>query len=111
MGFALAFLLCLPAFGAESTTPITDTNSVQALRNIEAIAGKSPVKLNDPELGEWVRARFAWVALLRLEGKTEQARRVFEGCGTYCAKHGPSSEWKALKAWGCGRKSQAEPCK
>ncbi len=95
---------------AGDSLPYTDTNSVQALRNLEKISEKNPEKMKDLELGEWVRARFAWIALLRLEGKEEEARKVFSGCSSYCAKHGPSGEWAALKAWGCGKKKKIAPC-
>lgn len=111
MSVLLTLLLTFAAFGQESALPYTDTNSVQALRNLKQIAGKSPKKLPEPELVEWVRARFAWIALLRLEGKVQDALKVFEGCESYCAKHGPSEEWKALRDWGCGKKKAAPPCR
>jgi|GEM_PF-4557503 len=111
MSAFLALLLSLSALAQESVPSYTDTNSVQALRNLEQIAGKNPKKLPDAELVEWVRARFAWIALLRLEGKIPEALKVFEGCEAYCVKHGPSEEWKALRAWGCGKSKAASPCR
>lgn len=95
---------------AEPVT-FTETNSVQALRNLEAIGKNDPAKMKEPELVEWVRGRFAWIALLRLEGREKEAAEVFAGCAAYCARHGRSAEWKALKEWGCRKKKTAEPCK
>jgi hypothetical protein len=107
----LGLLLGTPSFAQDPPPSYTDRNSVQAARHLEAWASRQPEKLSETERGEWVRARFAWIALLRLEGKVPEALAAFEGCGTYCAKHGPSEEWKALKAWGCGKKKNAKPCK
>lgn len=107
-----AFLaLALAAEGGEAPPPYTDMNSVQALRNLERITEKGPKGLPEAELAEWVRARFARIALLRLEGKTGEALKVFTGCAKVCEKHGPSEEWKALKEWGCTRVKGAEPCR
>ncbi len=113
--FLLFSLLWLAPVGlAESAEPLltyTDTNSVQAKRNLEKIAGKDPATLNEAEGAEWARARFAWIALLRLEGKEKEARTVFSGCKKFCEKWGPEKEWPALKAWGCAREKSAESCK
>jgi len=111
----MPLLLCLwlsfSSLALESSPSYTDTNSVQALRFLQAAAGKNPKHLTDPELAEWVRARFALIALLRLEGKNAEAIEAFENCGKLCAKHGPSGEWKALKVWGCLKKKNADPCR
>jgi len=61
------FLLGAAAL-AVAPPPYTDTNSEVALRNLSAISAKDPGALSDSEGVEWVRARFAWIALLRLEG-------------------------------------------
>lgn len=96
---ALLFL-GLPAAAAEEASPsYTDLNSVQALRNLEKLTNRPVKGLPESELVEWVRARFARIALLRLEGRPAEALAVFEGCAKLCEKHGPTEEWKALKAW------------
>lgn len=107
-----AFLFLSAAFAAEEPAPsYTDTNSVQALRTLEKITERSTKGLPDAELVEWVKARFARIALLRLEGRADEALAVFAGCAKVCEKHGSSEEWKALKAWGCGKKKKnAAPC-
>lgn len=108
------FLLFFAGIGlasAETPLPYTDTNSVQALRNLEKISAKDPKKCSEAEGAEWARARFAWIALLRLEGKEKQALNVFSGCGKFCEKWGPEKEWPALKAWGCARIKDKEICK
>jgi hypothetical protein len=86
--------------------PYTDTNSEVALRNLRTIGERDPASLSEAEGVEWVRARFAWVALLRLQGNEKGALAVFAGCGDACGKWGPSSEWAALKKWGCERKKE-----
>lgn len=107
----LSLILALPALAAEEPLPsYTDMNSVQALRNLEKITERPARGLSEAELMEWVRARFARIALLRLEGRTEEALGAFGGCGKLCEKHGPAEEWKTLKAWGCGKRKGAEPC-
>ncbi|HEY8280481.1 MAG TPA: hypothetical protein VIH99_12705 [Bdellovibrionota bacterium] len=90
--------------------PYTDTNSVQALRNLEALSSRNPAKLGEAEGVEWAKAMFARIALLRLEGKEDRAAEVIAGCGPYCGKWGPGKEWPALKKWGCGRKKAPGFC-
>ena len=94
----------------EQAPSYTDTNSVEALRNLRKIDTKDPAKLSEAELVEWVRARFAWIALLRLQGKEKDALEVFAQSRRWCEKHGPSGEWRALKSWGCKRDSGLGPC-
>lgn len=107
-----AFWFLSAAFAAEEPAPtFTDTNSVQALRTLEKLTERSPKGLPDSELVEWVRARFARIALLRLEGRADEALKVFGGCAKVCEKHGSSEEWKALKSWGCRKNKGAAPCR
>jgi hypothetical protein len=70
---------------------------------MRVIGARDPARLSDAESVEWVRSRFAWVALLRLQGKDDEALEVFEGCRSYCKRWGPSGEWEALRKWACGR--------
>ncbi len=112
---ALLQLLLLSAAMAaarpEEPVPVyTDINSVQALRNLEKITGRNPKGMAESELSAWVRARMARIALLRLEGRVEEALSVFGECGRYCEMHGPTEEWRALKSWGCGKRAKAAPC-
>lgn len=95
---------------AAAPPPYTDTNSEVALRNLSVIGAKDPATLSEAEGVEWVRARFAWIALLRLQGNEPAAVAVFAGCKDACAKWGPTSEWAALKKWGCARE-KASFCK
>ncbi len=122
MGQALLGLGLIVAFSAwagdspaprkgDEPLPYTNTESERALRNMQKIGAKDPSGLNDTDGEEWVRSRFAWVALLRLEGKDEEAADVFAGCGTYCGKWGPSLEWGGLKKWGCARRPDSVPCR
>ena len=107
---ALLFvLLALPAAGGE--LPYTDLPSETALRNLEKIGARDPAKLPEAEASEWVRSRFAWVALLRMQGREKEALEVFGGCKGYCAKLGSQAEWAALRRWACGKKTKAEPCR
>ena len=99
------------AEGPEVVPSYTGTNSVQAKRVLEKLCARDASALSEAEGVEWVRGRFAWVALLRLEGKEDEALKVFEGCGSYCAKWGPSGEWAALRKWGCGKRKNAIPCR
>lgn len=104
----LLLFAALTVSAAEPPPPVyTDLNSVQALRNLEKITEKSTKGLPESELVVWVRARFARIALLRLEGRPEEALAVFEGCVKLCEKHGPTEEWKALKEW-AGRKKKGK---
>lgn len=100
-----------PAPAAETPPPYTDTSSVEALRNMRKIGARDPAKLSDAEAVEWVRSRFAWIALLRLEGKDKEALGVFEGCRSYCGRWGPGAEWSAIRKWGCGRRPKSGPCR
>ncbi|MGZ3657946.1 MAG: hypothetical protein ACXVB9_10480 [Bdellovibrionota bacterium] len=104
LGLLLIFRALAFAAGPVVAPPYTDTNSEQALRNMRLICSRDPSALSEAEGVEWVRARFAWVALLRLQNKDKEAVEVFAGCTKVCEKWGPSSEWAALKKWGCARK-------
>jgi hypothetical protein len=96
-----------PVPGAPESPPAyTDTSSAEALRNMRKIGARDPATLSEAEAVEWVRSRFAWVALLRLQGKDAEALAVFEGCRSYCGKWGPSGEWAALKKWGCAKSAE-----
>jgi hypothetical protein len=85
--------------------------SLVARRNMEKIAVRDPAKLSESELVEWTKARLAWIALSRLEGREDEALRLFAGCGKFCVAYAPDQEWAALKAWGCARKKNASPCR
>jgi len=113
LGTALAAGPVPGGSGVDVPPPYTDTTSSQALRNLEKIGARDPAHLSEAEGVEWVRARFALVALLRLQGKEPEALEAFAGCKSYCAKWGPSSEWEALKKWGCHspRRKDAAPCR
>lgn len=111
MRFFPLWLSALAAFaGPDMPLSYTDTTSARALQNMATIGARDPAKLSESEKGEWVRSRFAWVALLRLQGKVPEAEDVFAGCGVYCAKFGPSAEWEALRKWGCARRKKAPVC-
>jgi hypothetical protein len=90
--------------------PYVNTTSVQADQKMQRIASKDPSKLPEPEKIEWVRARLAWIALRRLEGREAEAVRLFEGCGRYCGKYGPEKEWEKVRDWGCRKNKKALPC-
>lgn len=96
---------------SESSTYV-NVLSVEALRAMEKIAGKDPATLHDPaDLGEWARARLAWVSLARLQGREEEALRVFARCEQVCREHGPAAEWSTARAWACAKKKDLEPCR
>ena len=101
-----------PAQGAGPDSPpsYTDVSSAEALRTLEKLCARDPAALRDDEGVEWAKARFAMVALLRLQGKDKEAMDAFAGCGSYCRKWGSSAEWKALRKWGCAKKKDAIPC-
>lgn len=85
--------------------------SVDAMAAAQKIASRPVAQLKtDTEKLDWARARLAWIALLRLQGREEDALRVFSGCAKLCQKHGPEQEWAAVRAWGCGQKKEALPC-
>lgn len=109
-GLCLLLALSARASAAEPPLPYTDTTSERALHNMQKLGAKDPRTLSAEDGIEWVRSRFAWVALLRLEGKDQEAADVFAGCGNTCAKLGSSSEWGALKKWGCARRPDSVPC-
>jgi hypothetical protein len=70
----LGFFLPIVVLAAEEPLPpYTDMNSVQALRNLEKITERSTKGMPELELSEFVRARFARIALLRLEGRSADA--------------------------------------
>ena len=108
----LAFALILPfaALAEEGIVTYTDTNSIHAQKVLEKLASRDPALLKDAERAEWARARLAWVALLRLEGKEEEASKVLEGCAQACRKWGPEKEWLAAKDWACRRSPQLKIC-
>lgn len=113
--FLLGSVLSFAATGGGDALNYTDTNSVQAARNLKQLTSQDPKTLREEEGVVWARARFAWVALLRLEGKDKEAEAVFAGCGNgkvnFCKKWGPEKEWKKMKAWGCARvKTAKELC-
>ncbi len=96
------------AFAQENVFSYTDTNSVRALRILAKITAKDPATLSETEGAEWARARFAEIALLRLEGKVKEAAELFAGCGIYCEMWGALNEWPSLKAWGCSKLAAKE---
>lgn len=108
----LLLLLSYLAFaGDESPSLYIETNAVQAARVMKGICSKDFGSLKgEGERLEWVRARLAWIALERLQGRDEEALRIFEGCGGHCAGYAPEKEWSALKEWACGKKKEAKPC-
>jgi len=98
-------------FSASSTPVYVNNLSIQAASAMEKIASRDPKKLqSELELREWARARLAWIALKRLQGRDTEAIVIFEGCGEFCQKHGPEKEWLAQKEWGCQKKREANPC-
>jgi len=105
VGLSAAF-----AAGPDVPPSYTDMPSATSLRNLKKIGARDPAALGEAEKIEWVRARFAWVGLLRLQGKGDEALRVFDGCGLTCENWGPAAEWAALKKWGCARNKDAAPC-
>ncbi len=107
----LLFLLFGTLAFAEQAPNYTDLNSVQARQAMEKLIAKDPAQLPEAERGEWARARFALVALLRMQGKDSEAVAVFSGCGITCEKWGPQNEWAPLKKWGCTKNKTAKPCK
>jgi hypothetical protein len=110
---ALAFFLLGLFQAANCGEPPQYVNklSLQAAVVMEKIASRSPKELgSEVELAEWARARLAWIALRRLEGREKEALRIFLGCGEVCGKYGPEKEWQAEKAWGCPKKREAVPC-
>lgn len=107
----LSLLFPLIGSSSEPSLAYTDTNSVQARRNLEKILLGNPASLSEVEGVEWVRARFALVALLRLQGNEKEALKVFRLCDVYCERWGPPTEWVALRRWGCGQAKDAEFCR
>ena len=116
-----ALLLCLGAFGllvpglgqANDDLNYLNTSSFAARKNLEKILSANPDELpTDAERIGWARARLAAISLARLQGRELDARKLFVGCGEWCEKYGPEAEWKAVKAWGCEKKREAEliPC-
>lgn len=95
-----------------SSTPLYVNNlSTQATFAMEKIASSNPKTLqSELELREWAKARLAWIALKRLQGRDSEAMLIFEGCGEFCQKYGPEKEWRAQKSWGCQKKREANPC-
>ena len=107
----LALIFSFTAHAVDSPLVYTDTNSVQARRNLEKILARDPRLIPEAEGVEWVRARFALIALLRLQGKESEALGVFEKCEEFCKKWGPTVEWDALVLWGCDRLKKAAVCR
>ena len=118
---AVLLSLSLVACAGQAGTPAPPSSessahvsvlSVEALRAMEKIAGKDPATLHDPAaLSEWARARLAWVSLARLQGREEEALRVFARCEQVCREHGPEAEWKTARAWACAKRRDLEPCR
>jgi hypothetical protein len=106
---ALFFLTA--AYAQNSTPNLTDINSAEARRNLEKVASRSADGLSEAELVEWTKARLAWIALNRLEGREDEALKLFSGCGKTCAHYAPDKEWKALQAWGCSKAGKIPPCR
>jgi hypothetical protein len=113
MLFPLLFLLlrgAVPA-GAGELPRYVNNLSFPAEQAMEKIASRKPKEIHsEAEWVDWARARLAWVALRRLQGRERDALRVFAGCGSYCEKYGPEKEWEAEKRWGCPKKREAVPC-
>jgi hypothetical protein len=92
-------------------SPYVNARSVEAERVLRRIAGEEPASLkNDEERTKWASARLAWISLARLQGRDEEALKIFGGCAELCGKHGPAGEWKAARAWGCARKPELAFC-
>ena len=105
-------LLFLSALGwAAEPVGYLNAVSVQAEKQMQQLASRDPAKLSQNEKIDWARARMAWVDLLRLQGRDEEALQVFAGCLGYCEKFGGEKEWKPMLAWGCGKKPDSKPCK
>lgn len=100
----------LPALAAENAVYVNSL-STQAAKAMEEQASKDPKSLtSETELSEWAKARLAWIALKRLQGREKEALVIFEGCGEFCQKFGSEKEWEAHRAWGCQKKREANPC-
>lgn len=112
MGIKLPLLIfLLGPLGLAQEPPVYVNNlSAEAQRAMEKISTRDPKALSEAELVEWARARLAWVALLRLQGREKDALQVFGGCAEFCEKFGPEREWAAAKSWGCPKKREAKPC-
>ncbi|RZA01611.1 MAG: hypothetical protein EOP11_17345 [Proteobacteria bacterium] len=92
-------------------TPYVNARSVEAERALRRISSADFASLRtDEEKVKWASARLAWVSLLRLQSRDEEALKVFGECAGFCEKFGPKGEWKAAKAWGCGKNPALIPC-
>ena len=85
--------------------------SLEASQAMDKVAKRDPHSLeSEADLVDWARARIAWIALRRLQGRESEALTIFEGCEEICKKYGPEKEWRAAKTWGCQKKREAKPC-
>lgn len=113
---SLSLIACANQPGTAAPPPepgaYVNVLSVEAVRAMEKIAGKDPASLHEAaELGEWARARLAWVSLARLQGREEEALRIFAGCRQVCREHGPAAEWTTARTWACAKRKDLEPCR
>jgi hypothetical protein len=96
---------------APDSTPYVNARSVEAERALRRISSVSLSFLkSEEEKVKWASARLAWVSLLRLQSRDDEALKVFGECAAACEKFGPKGEWKAAKAWGCGKNPALIPC-
>jgi hypothetical protein len=102
--------LCIAAIADSGPVSYTNVPSERALHIFQKMGSRDPKILSESEKVEWVRSRLAWIALLRLQGKENDALEAFTGCDSWCGKLAPSLEWGALKRWGCARKPDSGPC-
>jgi hypothetical protein len=108
----LPFLLLIhfSALAGNAAPAYVNTNNVDARRQLEEISAKDPGTLPEPERLKWAKARLAWIALDRLEGREEEALKLFRDCFETCGTYAPAGEFRALLAWGCPRAADARPC-
>lgn len=91
--------------------PGVDARSIEAERTLARIAGAEISSLKTKEEKEkWAGARLAWIALSRLQGRDEEAMKIFAGCEKLCRDFGSKAEWKAAVAWSCGRDAKRPEC-
>jgi len=107
----LAAAVSIAAAPSAPDSPFVNAPSVDAERALRRMASADPSSLtSDAEKQKWAKARLAWIALARLQGRDDEALKIFGGCAGWCEKNGPKEEWAGAKAWACARDPKAGPC-
>ncbi len=65
---------------------------------------------SEGEKRSFATASLAKIALLRLQGREQEALQVFRKCDGSCRKFGSVKEWDSVNLWACSKEEKSASC-